>query len=201
MDSHGHWDSGGPQRQVGETGSDLLESYFTPGIALAPDNNIYMAVVETALPHRYLKFYQRDKNSVGAWQEVTDLGELDTELGMGGIPPMLPLDMRQRVTLLFLPYRGTCESVFVDGSGFLAAFWNSGNPWGDDDSWHVLRAYTTGYVSPSGTNWELAAGIGPPAGLRRFTESSAVQRAFPRHSIHAVRRLNDAALIYTGGTW
>lgn len=189
IDVNGNWSSE-PQLQVLPDGTGV-GSYFTPGIAEAPDGYVYMAALYTGSiePARIRRLYflrRASSDTSGSWEEIAALGT--TVTGLEGQGTSMPL--RRRLNLIFLPYLEQGHRPFPDGSGYLAVFYNSGYAGSATwrDYWFHNRIYTTGFISPSQTQY------GSPLG-RRMTV--AIDRPFPSHSTAVARRWNDAVSLHT----
>lgn len=121
---------GGPQLQAG------LDSMFTPGLAFAPDGQLFAAVVD--VNSRKLAILER---SVGAWAFRGDIDSgLSSSPGAGS------------VNLVFQPLLDQLGNSFADGSGQLVAYWTeAGNTVGDanKDNWNLRRATLGGFISPT----------------------------------------------------
>jgi hypothetical protein len=169
-----------------------VPSFTTPGIAEATDGNEYLAYVVAGLSARPIRFARRPAGSSAPWQLLA-YPRVDAS-----ILPDDPSYMRTRITLLFRRYRGGfLGTELADQSGYLAVFWNAGDPNYNNheykSTWRQYRAYTPGRISPT----EDAFASIPS----RWRAQGQTTRPYLGHSTAAVARHWDVEVVYTGIEW
>lgn len=169
-----------------------ITTYLTPGLADATDGNVYMVTVEDDSA-RDLQYWRKPVSNLGSgngWSHlpglaiISGLSEYETN-GVGSRGA-------QRLTLLFLRYLNYGRDAFLDGSGYLAVFWNVDLETGATspaDEWRARRAYTTGYIGSYSSNLLNAIG---------YREMGEIQRPNPAFSLGIDARANGAAMYFTG---
>jgi len=162
-----------------------IPSWTTPGIAEATDGREYLAYVGTGASHP-IRFARRKVGSIGDWETLSAPLLFDSKMVDA------PTWLRTRVSLLFRRYRYALGSPFKDESGYLNLFWGGGDP-DSKGTWRHYRAYSQGYISPSGND------ISTEPMRWRAQQHSA--RPWPQHSPSVAPRHWDVQATYSRENW
>ncbi len=167
-----------------------VPSWTTPGIAAGPDGFEYLAHVASG-GDRPILFSRRIAGSSDPFERI--IGPSMTSSAFMDAPTPL----RSRVILLFQPYKYLFGVPFDDGSGYLAVFWNGGQPSDknseDRDSWHQYRAYVPGFISPT----EMSL----PAQNAGWRAHGMWERPLSWHSPAVAPRHWDVQVAYAARHW
>jgi len=125
-------------------------SYMTPGLAVGPDSNFYLLYMKRSGSGSNVSFSLQLAMRAPAATAFVDVNQIlwpDPRLGSTNIS----FSQRTRLQLVSLPFRKAGGEPFSDGTGYLAAYWNSGQVGADQHQWALRRAYTPGRIAPTGS--------------------------------------------------
>jgi hypothetical protein len=188
-----------------------VPSYLTPGLAVGPDDQLYLLHMKHTAFNNGTIDLQLALSSAewAAWPAAvtfTPVNNLNWPGDGFGSAPIADAQ-RPRLTLLSLPHRQGGGAPFADGSHYLAAYWASGQ-FGTaealQDGWAFRRAYVPGYISPFlgpcfGKTIE-GDGCSATADVRvRFQTSR--DRPWPAYSPAVATRWNVVSAAYVQSAW
>lgn len=162
-----------------------VPSWTTPGLAEATDGQEYLAYVGSG-PSHSVRFARREAGSLADWEGLSFPVLIDSKFV--DAPP----EARTRVSLLFRRYQYAFGTPFEDDSGYLNLFWGGGDP-AERGTWRLYRAYSEGYISPSGNNI-----LSKPMRWRAQEHSA---RPWPLHSPSVAPRHWDVQASFSREDW
>ena len=171
-------------------------SYMTPGLTQGSDGWQYLLYSTYSGAAAGLKLASRPPG--GTFAPIDQVAMPGVGLGSATVPVAL----RTRLQLVYVPYRYEGGTIFSDSSGYLAAYWVSGLMT-DQDSWLLKRAYTPGYISTTGACFG-ATPSSPSCdddGVARWRAQKMTGR--PRWGIspQIALRWNEVSAVYVDSMW
>lgn len=175
-----------------------IRSRFTPGLALGPDEQLYLASItptQDESGHQGGQIHLRHRSAAMSSGEWTLVETRDSGWELPAPPPAW---FRQRLALELVPLRTSAGGTFPDGSSQFVVSWVRGD-WtpdhsDDQDGWRWYRAALTGYVSASGLS------LPSKVDWRRRLDKTG-ERPYPTHSIATAVVGGDLVSIYTATEW